>query len=244
MRHSGHILANTLKLIKENIRPGVTTGQLDEIAFDYIKSQNALPSFKGYGGFPASICASVNNQVIHGIPGIRKLIEGDIISIDIGVYYNGYHTDAARTYPVGIISKQAEDLIKVTKNSFFKGIENAIEGKRISDISHAIQKYAESKGYSVVRDFVGHGIGRKLHEDPSVPNFGKPGKGQRLTAGMTLAIEPMINQGDFGVMVLSDNWTVETRDNKLSSHYENTVLITKGEPEILTIMENEVLFNE
>lgn len=235
MREAGKIVAGALEAIRKAIAPGITTAELDKIAEDYIRSKGAIPSFKGYQGFPASICASVNAQVIHGIPGPTVLKEGDIISIDIGAIYNGYHGDAARTYPVGAVSPNALKLIKVTEESFYKGLEFAREGYRLSDISHAIQTYVEGHGYSVVKAFVGHGIGQQMHEDPQVPNFGRPGRGPRLRAGMTLAIEPMVNEGTDEVVTLDDHWTVVTKDGSLSAHYENTIAITSDEPIILTV---------
>lgn len=235
MREAGKIVAGALEAIRKAIAPGITTAELDKIAEDYIRSKGAIPSFKGYQGFPASICASVNAQVIHGIPGPTVLKEGDIISIDIGAIYNGYHGDAARTYPVGAVSPNALKLIKVTEESFYKGLEFAREGYRLSDISHAIQTYVEGHGYSVVKAFVGHGIGQQMHEDPQVPNFGRPGRGPRLRAGMTLAIEPMVNEGTDEVVTLDDRWTVVTKDGSLSAHYENTIAITSDEPIILTV---------
>jgi len=234
MREAGRIVADTHRLLEKAIKPGITTKELDEIAEQYIRSQDAVPSFKGYNGFPASICTSVNEQVVHGIPSLNKLKDGDIISIDIGAIYKGYHGDAAKTYPVGNISEEAARLIRVTEESFYEGIKYAVEGNRLSDISSAIQQYVEKHGYSVVREFVGHGIGRQMHEEPQVPNYGNPGRGPRLRAGMTLAIEPMVNAGKYHVRILSNNWTVVTADNSLSSHYENTIAITNGAPEILT----------
>ncbi|MCY6957382.1 type I methionyl aminopeptidase [Clostridium brassicae] len=235
MRQAGKVVAETLLKIEKIVKPGISTGELDRIAEEYIKSQNAVPSFKGYYGFPASICASVNNEVVHGIPGKRVLQEGDIVSIDCGAILNGYHGDAARTFAVGEISKEAKMLIEVTKKSFFQGIEKAILGNRLTDISSAVQEYAEGQGYSVVRDYVGHGIGRDMHEDPEIPNFGKPGRGPKLTEGMVLAIEPMINIGQYNVRVEPNGWTVVTNDGTLSAHYENTVAIMKNGPEILTL---------
>lgn len=235
MRQAGKVVGETLAILQECIKPGITTGELDRIAEEYIRSRNAIPSFKGYCGFPASICASINNEVVHGIPDERALREGDIISIDCGAILNGYHGDAARTFAVGQISKEAENLIKVTKESFFKGIEKAIVGNRLSDISSAIQQYTEGQGYSVVRDYVGHGIGTEMHEEPEVPNFGRPDRGPKLVEGMVLAIEPMINVGEFHVKVQSNGWTVVTKDGTLSAHYENTVAILKNGPEILTL---------
>lgn len=236
MRAAGKIVAETHELLKEVIKPGITTKELDIIAEEYIRKCGAIPTFKGYYGYPASICASVNEQVVHGFPGPRVLKEGDIIGIDIGATYNGYVGDAARTHGVGTISSDAERLIRVTRESFFAGMEHASEGNRLSDISHAIQTYVESHGYSVVRDLVGHGIGRNMHEDPQVPNYGLPGKGPRLSAGMALAVEPMVNQGKYAVKTLSDGWTVVTVDGSLSAHYENTIIITKDAPELLTLL--------
>ncbi|MCY6371537.1 type I methionyl aminopeptidase [Clostridium ganghwense] len=235
MRQAGKVVGETLAKLQESVKPGITTGELDRIAEESIRSRNAIPSFKGYCGFPASICASINNEVVHGIPGKRVLQEGDIISIDCGAILNGYHGDAARTFAVGQISKEAENLIKVTEQSFFTGIEKAVVGNKLSDISSAIQQYAEGQGYSVVRDYVGHGIGTEMHEDPEVPNFGRPGRGPKLVEGMVLAIEPMINIGEFYVKVQPNGWTVVTKDGTLSAHYENTVAISKNGPEILTL---------
>lgn len=237
MRKAGRIVAGALEAVRKAIAPGITTAELDKIADDYIRSKGAIPSFKGYQGFPASICTSINAQVVHGIPGSTVLEEGDIISIDIGAVYNGYHGDAARTYPVGAVSPNALRLIKVTEESFYRGLEFAREGNRLSDISHAIQTYVEKHGYSVVKALVGHGIGQQMHEDPQVPNFGRPGRGPRLRAGMTLAIEPMVNEGTDQVVTLDDHWTVLTKDGSLSAHYENTIAITSNEPIILTAEE-------
>jgi methionyl aminopeptidase len=221
------------------VTPGVTTREIDKAVHDFIVSQGAVPTFLGYGGFPASVCTSVNDQVIHGIPGPYKLREGDIISIDVGATYQGYVGDCAATFAVGSISDDAKKLIEVTRQSFFEGLKFAREGCRVSDISHAVQTYAESHGFSVVRDYVGHGVGAQMHEDPEVPNYGAAGHGPRLMRGMTIAVEPMINQGSFEVRVLSDDWTVVTADGKLSAHYENSLLITDGEPEILTVCEGD-----
>jgi len=236
MRKAGEITALTLNEVERHIKPGITTMELDKIAEEFILSHNATPTFKGYRGFPASICTSINEEVVHGIPGLRSLKDGDIISIDIGAMYQGYNGDATRTFPVGKVDADALRLIEVTKQSFFEGIAYAKEGYRLSDISHAIQSYVESQDYSVVRDYVGHGIGQKMHESPQIPNFGPPGKGPRLRAGMTLAIEPMVNMGGYEVYTLQNNWTVVTSDGSLSAHYENTIAITDGEPEILTII--------
>ena len=237
MRKACKITAAARALAGEMVRPGVSTQQIDKAVHDYIVAQGAKPSFLGYHGYPASICISVNNTVIHGIPGGYVLQEGDIVSIDVGAYYEGFHGDCAATFPCGAISTQAQKLIDVTKQSFFEGIRLATRGHRVSDISHAIQTYVESNGFSVVRSFVGHGVGAQLHEEPEVPNFGQPGRGPRLLPGMTLAIEPMVNIGTYDVKVLGDGWTTVTADGKLSAHYENTVLITDGEPEILTVAE-------
>lgn len=235
MRNAGKVVAETLAIIEQVIKPGISTVEIDKLAEEFIIKQGAKPSFKGYCGFPASICTSVNDEVVHGIPTNRILIEGDIISIDCGAIFNGYHGDAARTFPVGKVSSEAAMLIEVTKNSFFKGVEKAIIGNRLSDISAAIQCCAEEHGYSVVRDFVGHGIGKSMHEDPEVPNYGTPSRGPKLVHGMVLAIEPMINIGKHYVKVKSNRWTVVTRDGSLSAHYENTVAILRNGPEILTL---------
>ena len=237
MRQACKITAAARALAGEMVRPGVSTKQIDKAVHDYIVSQGAKPSFLGYHGFPASACISVNSTVIHGIPGGYVLKEGDIVSIDVGAYYKGFHGDCAATFACGAISADAQKLIDVTKQSFFEGIRFAKRGHRVSDISHAIQTYVESNGFSVVRSFVGHGVGAQLHEEPEVPNFGAAGRGPRLLSGMTLAIEPMVNAGGFDVRVLRDGWTTVTADGKLSAHYENTVLITDGEPEILTVTE-------
>lgn len=234
MRESGKIVAHTHEVLLDRIKPGISTKELDRIAEETIRKYGAEPSFKGYGGFPGSICASINEVVVHGIPDERILKDGDIISIDIGALKDGYHGDAARTHPVGQVSQVAQDLMEATKRSFYEGIKFARVGYRLSDISHAIQSHVESKGFSIVRDYVGHGIGQKLHEDPQIPNFGKPGKGPRLMKGMVLAIEPMVNQGGYEVKTLSDMWTVVTIDSKLSAHYEHTIAITDDEPLILT----------
>jgi methionyl aminopeptidase len=240
MQESGRIVALAHEAVKKAIKPGVTTGELDAIAEAVIKENGAVPSFKGYHGYPGSICASVNDQVIHGIPGDTILKEGDIISIDIGAFKNGYHGDAARTHPVGKVSDEASKLIKITEESFFEGLKFCRIGYRLSDISNAIQNYAEENGFSVVRDFVGHGIGRQMHEDPPVPNYGAAGRGPRLESGMALAIEPMINVGGFKVVVLDDEWTVITKDGTLSAHYENTVIITEDGPIMTTYSDSEV----
>ncbi len=237
MRQACEITAAARALAGEMVRPGVTTGEIDKAVHDFIVSRGAKPSFLGYHGFPGSTCISVNNTVIHGIPGSYQLQDGDIVSVDVGAFYKGFHGDCAATYPCGTISADAQKLIDVTKQSFFEGIRFATRGHRVSDISHAIQTYVESNGFSVVRSFVGHGVGAQLHEEPEVPNFGQSGRGPRLLPGMTLAIEPMVNAGVYDVRVLKDGWTTVTADGKLSAHYENTVLITDGEPEILTVAE-------
>ncbi len=237
MRQACKITAAARALAGEMVRPGITTKQIDKAVHDYIVKQGAKPSFLHYHGYPASVCISVNDTVIHGIPGGYTLKEGDIVSIDVGAYYKGFHGDCAATFPCGRISADAQRLIDVTRQSFFEGIKFAKQGHRVSDISHAVQAYVESNGYSVVRAFVGHGVGAQLHEAPEVPNFGTAGHGPRLLKGMTLAIEPMVNEGTYDVRVLKDGWTTVTADGKLSAHYENTVLITDGEPEILTVIE-------
>ena len=237
MRQACKITAAARALAGEMVRPGVTTKQIDKAVHDYIVSQGAKPSFLNYNGYPASACISVNETVIHGIPGGYALKDGDIVSIDVGAYYQGFHGDCAATFACGTISAEAQKLIDVTKQSFFEGIRFARRGHRVSDISHAIQTYVESNGFSVVRSFVGHGVGAQLHEEPEVPNFGSAGRGPRMLPGMTLAVEPMVNVGTHEVRILRDGWTVVTTDGKLSAHYENTVLITDGEPEILTVTE-------
>lgn len=234
MRDAGKIVARTLDEIKQAVCPGVTTQELDDIAEKLIARQGAIPAFKGYHGFPACICASVNEEVVHGIPGLRKLKDGDIISIDVGAVINGYYGDSALTLPVGSVSAEAARLLEVTEESLYKGIEQAKDGNRLSDISHAVQSHVEAQGFSVVRDYVGHGIGSSMHEEPQVPNFGRPGRGPRLRPGMTLAIEPMVNTGGYEVRTLLDNWTVVTKDSSLSAHFEHTIAITDTGPEILT----------
>ena len=234
MQKAGQISKAALLAAGDLVAPGVTTRQLDEAARRVIEKAGAKPAFLGYGGFPATICCSINDEVIHGIPGDRVIQEGDIVSIDTGAIYEGYYGDNAATFGAGKISEEAQKLIDVTRQSFYEGIKFARKGQRISDISHAIGAYCEARGYGVVREFVGHGIGTKMHEAPEIPNFGAPGHGPRLMPGMTLAIEPMINMGTWKVKVLPDGWTVKTMDGSLSAHYENTVLITEGEPIILT----------
>jgi methionyl aminopeptidase len=236
MKKAGRIVGETLLLLEKEVKPGVTTAELDRIAEEFITKHGAKPSFKGLYGFPSSLCISVNEQVIHGFPGAYVLKEGDIVSIDCGAFFNGFHGDAARTFPVGNISVDAQKLIDITKESFFQGIKFAKEGNKLTDISYGIQSYVEAAGFSVVRDFVGHGIGRKVHEDPNVPNFGKSGRGPKLLEGMVLAIEPMVNIGTHKVKTLKDGWTVVTADSSLSAHYENTVAILSDGPEILTLI--------
>lgn len=237
MRMAGRLVAECHELLAEAIKPGITTLELDKMAEDYFKKNGAVPTFLGYQGFPNSICASINGEVVHGIPNHRRLEEGDIIAIDLGATLNGFVGDAARTHGVGNISETAKRLIDVTRESFFKGIAFARQGYRLSDVSHAIQCYVEANGFSVVRDYVGHGIGREMHEDPPIPNFGKPGHGPRLCQGMCLAIEPMVNVGNYDVEVLDNDWTVVTTDGSLSAHYENTIVVTgESEPEILTML--------
>ena len=234
MRRAGKITAAARALARDMVKPGVTTQQIDKAVYHFIKSQGATPSFLNYNGYPASVCVSVNDEIIHGIPGKRVLKEGDIVSVDVGAYIGGFHGDCAGTYPCGQVSDQALDLIRVTQQSFFEGLKFAREGYRLSDISHAVQEYVESHGYSVVREYVGHGIGRRMHESPEVPNFGNPGHGPRLLRGMTIAVEPMVNAGSAAIRQMSDGWTVKTADGKNAAHYENTILITDGEPELLT----------
>jgi methionyl aminopeptidase len=234
MREAGRIVALTHKELQAAIRPGVTTKELDQIADDFIRKQGALPSFKGYHGYPASICASVNEVIVHGIPEARKLEDGDIISIDIGANIHGYHGDSAWTWGVGQISETAQKLLDVTEASLFKGLEQARTGNRLSDIGHAVQTHVESHGFSVVREYAGHGIGQQMHEDPSIPNYGPPGRGPILKTGMTLAIEPMVNVGTQKTRTLQDRWTVVTADGSLAAHFEHTVAVTENGPDILT----------
>lgn len=234
MREAGKITAGALMAAREVIKPGITTNQIDSVIRKYIESHGAKPSFLGYAGFPASACISVNDEVIHGIPDARHLVEGDIVKVDVGAYYKGFHGDSARTFFCGEVSEEAKNIERVCRESFFAGIAKAVPGARLGDVSAAIQEYVESNGYSVVKEYVGHGIGENLHESPDVPNYGKAGRGLRLSEGMTLAIEPMINAGGAGVYVLENEWTVVTRDHKLSAHYENTIVITADGPEILT----------
>ncbi|MDA8078589.1 MAG: type I methionyl aminopeptidase [Nitrospiraceae bacterium] len=234
MARAGRIVAEILESLKGMIRMGVTTKELDDYADSRIKALGGIPAFKGYRGYPASICASINEQVVHGIPSQRRLKDGDIISIDLGVYFDGFYGDGAVTLPVGPIAKEDADLIRVTEEALYRGIDMAIEGNRLFDISGAIQRHVEDHGFSVVRLFVGHGIGRELHEEPQVPNYGTPGQGPRLKEGMTLAIEPMVNAGTPEVRILDDGWTAVTADSRKSAHFEHTVVITASGPEILT----------
>jgi methionyl aminopeptidase len=234
MREAGRIVAMALQELGKRVVPGVTTGELNQFADEFMRREGAEPAFLGYQGFPASICASVNEEVVHGIPGLKKLENGDIISIDIGAVYHGYVGDATLTFPVGEISAEASRLLQVTRQSLFEGIGRAVPGNRIGDISAAVQQFVEAHGYQVVRDFVGHGVGARMHEEPQVPNFGRAGMGPRLQPGMTIAIEPMVNVGTYEVMVMPNHWTAVTRDHSLSAHFEHTVLITGGQPEILT----------
>lgn len=241
MRRACEISALALRHGGEAIEAGITTAEIDKIIFDFIKRQGAKPNFKGLYGFPGTACISVNDEVIHGIPGKRVLREGDIVSVDVGAYIGGFHGDCAGTYPCGQVSDEAMRLIRVTQESFFEGLKYAREGYRVSDIGAAVQAYVEANGFSVVREFVGHGIGRQLHESPEVPNYGKPGHGPRLLRGMTVAVEPMVNMGKAAIRQLSDGWTVKTVDGKYAAHYENTILITAGDPELLTGAEGSLV---
>ncbi|MBI3252870.1 MAG: type I methionyl aminopeptidase [Candidatus Omnitrophica bacterium] len=234
MRRAGRVVAGLLRFLETQARPGVTTKRLDVLAEDFIRSQGAEPAFKGYYGYPASICTSVNEGVVHGIPNDRALEEGDIVGVDVGVKLDGYYSDAARTFAIGEIDKESRRLVDATREAMRRGIAKAVEGNRLSDISWAVQSYAEGNGFSVVRQYVGHGIGRNLHEEPQVPNFGRPGQGPRLVEGMTLAIEPMINAGTEEVETLLDGWTVITKDRRRSAHFEQTVFVGKTAPEIVT----------
>lgn len=237
MYQAGQVVARTLALLRQSVAPGITTLELDQIAEEYIRQQAAVPAFKGYHGYPASICTSINEEVVHGIPSLRKLENGDIISIDVGAVISGYFGDAAVTLPVGNIDAASQELLAVTESALWEGIRQAVEGNRLSDISHAIQAYVEQRGLAVVRDYVGHGVGRVMHEEPQVPNFGRPGRGPRLNSGLTIAIEPMVNIGCYEVETLLDNWTVVTQDRKRSAHFEHTIVITRGEPRILTALD-------
>lgn len=237
MREAAKVTARILRDLKSVIKPGMTTFDVDEYVEAVIRSNKMIPAFKGYMGFPASTCCSVNEEIVHGIPSKKKVLsEGDIISVDTGTIYKGYVSDAARTYPVGEISEEAERLIKVTEEAFFEGMKFARVGYRLSDISHAVQEKAEQEGYSVIRDYTGHGVGRNMHEDPQIPNYGNPGRGPRLQKNMVIAVEPMIAQGKYQTKTLSNGWTAVTQDGKLAAHYENTVVISEGEPELLTLI--------
>ena len=237
MRKANLIVRDTLNMLQDKIRVGMTTKQLDRLAHDYIVKQNAIPSFLGYSGYPASVCISINEEVVHGIPSERVIKEGDLVSIDCGSIYKGYNGDAARTFLMEGADEEKVQLAEVTKQSFFEGMKVLKAGARLGDLGHAIQSYAESFGYGVVRAMVGHGIGRDMHEDPEVPNYGVAGRGLRLKAGMTIAVEPMINAGTYDVEMLDDGWTIVTKDNRPSAHYENTVLITEDGVEILSLLE-------
>ena len=235
MRQAGKITAAARALAGAMVAPGVTTREIDKEVFRFIKSKGAVPSFRGYNGYPANVCISVNDEVIHGIPGSRVLREGDIVSVDVGAFKDGFHGDCAGTYPCGKISEEAQRLIDVTRQSFFEGIRYAREGYRLPDLSGAIERYVEANGFSVVREYVGHGIGTRMHEAPEVPNYVEPKAGRpRFLRGMTIAVEPMVNAGRAGVIVMPDGWTVKTADGRLSAHYENSILITDGDPELLT----------
>jgi methionyl aminopeptidase len=235
IRNAGRVVAEVLDLISENVRPGVTTSELDCLASKFFRKRGAKPAFLGYQGFPANICVSINDQVVHGIPGDRKLQEGQIVSVDVGAIVDGFFGDSARTFAVGEIDEEARRLLSVTEQALHRGIECCRTGNRLGDLSSAIQSYVEAEGFSVVRDLVGHGIGRKMHEEPQVPNFGLAGEGLELREGLVIAIEPMINAGDYSVRVLPDGWTIVTSDGSLSAHFEHTVAVTADGPEILTL---------
>jgi methionyl aminopeptidase len=239
MAQAGRIVADALGELRARVKPGIATRDLDRFAEEFILKRGAIPAFKGYRNFPASLCTSVNDEIVHGIPSDRVLVEGDIIGMDLGAIVDGYYGDAAITVPVGTIKPEVELLLKVTEEALYRGIECIRPGNRLSDVSHAVQSFVEAEGYSVVRDFVGHGIGRELHEEPQIPNFGKPGQGPRLKVGMVLAIEPMVNIGDFHVRILSDNWTAVTQDGSLSAHFEHTVAVSDDGPKILTAQSRE-----
>ena len=238
MREAGKITAGARSIARQAIAAGVTTAEIDKEVYNFITKSGATPSFLNYGGFPGSACISVNEELIHGIPGKRIVRNGDIVSVDVGAKIHGFHGDCAGTFPCGEVSEETKRLIAVTRQSFFEGIKYAKAGNRLGDISAAIQEYVERHGYSIVREYVGHGIGANLHEDPSVPNYGTAGRGPRLVKGMTLAVEPMVNMGAAAIRVLDDDWTVVTKDGSLCAHYENTILITDGEPEILTMADD------
>ena len=242
LRRSAQLLVKTFRAVEEVLGPDVPTQMLDQVADEVIRSGGGKPAFKGYKGYPASICSSVENQVVHGIPGARRLREGEIVSVDIGVELDGYYSDAAKTYGIGEISPERTLLMDTARTALHRGIRKCRRGNRLSDISHAIQNYVESKGFAVVRALVGHGIGRSLHEEPQIPNFGSPHQGPKLRSGMVFAIEPMINMGSFEVRFLEDGWTVETSDESPSAHFEHTVLVTNGKPEILTLGIEDVVF--
>ncbi len=240
MRESCRIVGDVIKLVQTHVKPGVTTGELDRMAEDYVRSCGAVPAFKGYGAdpknlFPATLCVSIDSEVVHGIPGNRVLREGEIVSIDVGAKKNGFYGDGAFTFPVGVVSDEKRKLMRVTKEALERAVEQAVDGNRIGDISHAVQSFVEAEGFSIVRDLVGHAVGRDLHEDPQVPNYGKAGKGTVLKEGMTLAIEPMVNAGNYKVMTAPDGWTILTQDGRPSAHYEYTVVVRKGKAEVLTI---------
>ncbi|WP_312612234.1 type I methionyl aminopeptidase [Oscillibacter sp.] len=234
MRRAGKLTAAARALAGEMVKPGVTTQEINDEVERFIRKNHAVPSFLHYQGYPASVCISVNDEIIHGIPGKRVLLEGDIVSVDVGAYIGGFHGDCAATFACGTVSAEAQDLIDVTRQSFFEGIKQARSGNRTGDISAAVQAYAEAHGYGIVREFVGHGVGADMHESPEIPNYGHPGRGPRLLKGMTIAVEPMVNAGSASIYQMSDGWTVRTADGKNAAHYENTILITDGEPEILT----------
>lgn len=236
MRESGKVTARILKELEAVIKPGITTKDVDDFVEDIIRKEGMIPSFKGYNGFPAASCVSVNEEIVHGIPSkSRFLKEGDIVSVDVGTTFKGYVSDAARTYPVGKVEEKVSELIRVTEESFFEGLKYCREGMRLGDISNAIQTHVEKAGFSVIREFVGHGVGRDMHEEPQIPNYGLKGRGPRLLSGMVFAIEPMVALGRYEIRVLLDNWTAVTRDGSPAAHYENTVVITEGEPELLTL---------
>lgn len=238
MRQSGKVTGRILLELEDFIRPGISTEDIDKFVSEIIRKSGMTASFLGYNGYPASVCASINSEVVHGIPSAKRILrEGDIVSVDVGCTHKGYVTDAARTYAVGTISKEARKIMDAAKDSFFEGLKYCRLGCRLSDISHAIQTKAESEGFSVIRDLVGHGVGRNMHEEPQIPNYGSPGRGPRLAKGMVFAIEPMIAQGTYEIVTAADNWTLSMADGKLSAHYENTVVITEGEPELLTLQE-------
>ena len=240
IRKACQISAEALRAAGNAVRPGVSTAEIDRVAREYVESCGAVPNFLNYGGFPGSACISVNDEIIHGIPSKDRILqEGDIVSIDMGAMLDGFHGDNAATFPVGKVSDEAMKLIETTRESLYEGIKAAVGGARIGDIGHAVQKYCEDRGFTVIREYTGHGVGKRLHEDPAVPNYGTPGRGHRLTAGMTIAIEPMVNEGAKEIIEMPDGWTVKTKDGKLSAHFEHTVLITKGEAEILTLCRDE-----